>query len=141
MLKVPSPFPQVGSYALLVDETLPITQQRAELVRVQRRDQGEGLVSISWPLRIGASGNRIVFENELIDGTELTKAEQRELTDLLNHCRGRARPNKAKMAQAEALRCRLIHSDLLRAELDKLARLQARDQPSIGSLLPRSEAA
>ena len=31
MLKVPAPFPQVGSYALLVDTNLPASQQRAEL--------------------------------------------------------------------------------------------------------------
>lgn len=143
MLKVPAPFPQVGSYALFVDDTLPIEQQRAELVRIQYRDGGtivEPWVKISWPLRTGASGYRVVAEAALVDGTALSKDEQRELTDLLNYCRDRIRPNKAKLERADALRDRLIMSDLMRAELEKLARLQAKAQPSIGSYLPRHAA-
>lgn len=86
MLKTPTPFPHVGSFALLIDKTLPAEQQRAELVRIMRRDPGcfDGSpsklrnVAVAFPLRVGASGNRLVFAEDLIDGTPLTRAESRE---------------------------------------------------------------
>lgn len=143
MLKVPAPFPQVGSYAMFVDSNLPRDDQRAELVRIIRRptvcDRG-GDVAIALPLRIGASGNQVVDEADLLDATPLTGAEQRELTDLLNYIRARVRPDKTKMARAEALRSRLVMSDVMAIEQRKLAivegRTARRQGGSPGSLLP-----
>lgn len=138
MLKVAAPFPQVGSFALLVDDLMPVEMQRAELVRIQYR--GDARVSVAWPLRIGASGYRSVAEAELIDATPLTKGEERELADLQHYVAGRERPNKKKAARCEALRSRLIMSGVMAIEMAKLGRLQARSQPSTGSYLPREAA-
>ncbi|HEY8593277.1 MAG TPA: hypothetical protein VIL42_10510 [Sphingomicrobium sp.] len=129
MLRVPAPFPQVGSYALIVDEALPVSQQRAELVRVQRRDTSSGEAAIAFPLRVGASSFRIVDEWTLIDGTPLTKDEERELADLQRHLFGRTRLSpklKEQAARAEALKNRQVASVLLEAELRKLHAAEAR---------------
>lgn len=148
MLKTPAPFPHVGSYALLVDTTLPDSQQRAELVRIMRRGwYGDGPVgpspcrnvAVAFPLRTSASGNRLVYAEDLIDGTALSKAEERELADLQRDLRQQVRPRRDKIDRAEALRKRLIYSQLLAAELGKLARLDAKAQPSVGRFLPREE--
>lgn len=143
MLQVATPFPHVGSYALFIDDRLPIGEQRAELVRIMRRPticERGGDVAVAFPLRTGASGSMLVDDGQLIDGTALAKTEERELTDLLNYIRARVRPAADKMARAEALRRRLIYSQLLAAELAKLGRLAARGQPSTGAILPRHAA-
>jgi uncharacterized protein YgbK (DUF1537 family) len=129
MLKVASPFPQVGSYALLVDTNLPVSQQRAELVRVMRRIEAGGEVAVAFPLRLGACGNRIVPESELLDGTPLTKAEERELTDLQGHLAGRTHMTPAlrkKDKRAHDLKARQILSHLLATEMKKLEADEAR---------------
>lgn len=141
MLKVPAPFPQVGSYALLVDCNLPVEQQRAELVRIVRRGAG---VTVAFPLRVGASGNRIVEEVELIDATPLDKAEQRVMHDIASALAGRDKLSKKQRemkARGEALRQRHIMAGVMDIELRKLARLQARSQPSTGSNIPNEIAA
>ena len=146
MLNVPAPFPQVGSFALYVDPDLPIEAQRAELVRIMRRDgqpQFPG-AAVAFPLRTGATGNRLVSERQLIDPTPLTTAEERELTDLQNQLRGRARPNKAKVERAEALRTRQLMADLAAIEFRKLdalhARTRRRDGASAGAFMGRHAA-
>lgn len=148
MLQVASPFPHVGSYALFVDDQLPIGEQRAELVRIMRRPticERGGDVAVAFPLRSGARGSMLVDDAKLIDGSELSKAEERELADLLRYLAGRARPDKTKAARCEALRSRLIMSGVLRIELTKLAQAKARDARraggSIGSVLPEERAA
>lgn len=144
MLQVATPFPHVGSYALFIDDRLPIGEQRAELVRIMRRPticERGGDVAVAFPLRTGASGSRLVDDARLIDGTPLTKAEERELADLQRYVAGRERPNRAKAERCEALRNRLIMSGVMAIELAKLGRLQARSQPSVGSHLPREAAA
>jgi hypothetical protein len=103
MLRIPAPFPEVGSYALLIDTNLPAVQQRAELVRVMRRDPAHGQSAVAFPLRVGAFGNRVVGESELIDATPLTKDEERELADLQRHLAGRDRL-RGKLVAA-AVRC------------------------------------
>lgn len=137
MLKIPAPFPQVGSFALFEDPNLPAGERRAELVRVMRFGAG---VTVAFPLRLGASGNRITELSSLIDATPLTREEERELTDLQRSLARQARPNRARIDRAESLRKRLIYSSLLATELKKLERLQAKGQPSTGALLPRHAA-
>lgn len=142
MLKVPTPFPQVGSYAVHIDDTLPLAQQRAELVRILEIDEQMALVA--YPLREGSSGNRRVALAELTDGTPLTRDEQRELADLQRHLRGRDRLRGGQVRQAKRcddLRKRAIWSMVLESERAKLATLDARAQPSTGRPLPREIAA
>lgn len=146
MLKVPAPYPQVGSFALLIDEEQPAAQQRAELVRIEFRHASSrreiGVATIAFPLRVGSSGTRRVRLDQLIDATPLTLLEENELARVQPHLLGTAvRRNAARTLRAEALRTRQIYSGVLRAELAKLERLQARQQPSTGSLLPRDERA
>lgn len=129
MLKVPAPFPQVGSYGLLVDLNQP-PPQSAELVRIMRRDDFRGQVSVAFPLRAGACGNRIVAASELIDATPLTKAEERELTDLQRHLVGRTRMTpklRAMNTRAHDLKARQIFGIILERELGKLNEREARD--------------
>lgn len=163
MLKTPAPFPNVGSYALLIDTTLPEEQQRAELVRIMRHGLVNGYhppglagrrsatgtppsprgldgrsaatetppspcrnVGVAFPLRTGASGNRLVYAEDLIDGTPLSKAEERELADLQRALRQQVRPNRKKVDRAESLRRRLVFSQLLAAELKKLRAQESR---------------
>ena len=143
MLKAPTPFPHVGSFALLVDKTLPIDQQRAELVRIMRHDPSNGWFAVAFPLRVGASGNRMVTAADLIDGTALDQDEKRELADLQRHLHGRERLTpkmKQQQVRAEALRQRAIFAVLLDSELRKLSRLEAKAQPSTGRFLPREAA-
>jgi len=72
MLSTPTPYPQVGSYALLdLDGT-------AQLARIIARDQG-GSAVVSLPLIPGSSGNRSVTIGELEDPTPLTPEERTEL--------------------------------------------------------------
>lgn len=142
MIQAETPFPYVGSYALFADPNLPLGQQRAELVRIQRRDDER--VWVSFPLRIGASGNKIVDLDQLIDGTPLDTAEKREHADLERHLRGRTKLTQKMREQAvrsEILRRRAIYSMVMHSERAKLASSQARKQPSIGGMIPRSEAA
>lgn len=142
MIQAETPFPHVGSYALFVDPAQPVGMQRAELVRIQRRDDEEA--SVSFPLRVGASSNKVVALGQLIDGTPLTADEKREHADLERHLTGRTRLTpklKAMALRSERLRKRAIYSIILESEKVKLASWQARQQPSIGARLPRSEAA
>jgi hypothetical protein len=143
MLRIPAPFPEVGSYALLIDTNLPAVQQRAELVRVMRRDPAHGQAAVAFPLRVGAFGNRVVGESELIDATPLTKDEERELADLQRHLAGRDRLRGKLVAAAvrcEKLRQRAVWQMILESELARLRSLEARQQPSFGRPLPREAA-
>lgn len=141
MLKVATPFPQVGSFALLIDQNLPVSLQRAELVRIIRRGAG---VTVAFPNRTSASGNRIVDEGELIDASVLTDEERREHADLERHLHGRDRLTpklKALLQRSEALRRRAIWSTILESELAVMRNREAgqvrRDRGSIGRPLPR----
>jgi hypothetical protein len=76
MLRVPTPFPEQGSFALLDHDG------RTHAVRILQRDQ-EGFVRISLPARLGAaSGNLRVPFDQLIDPTPLTEEERAELKRL-----------------------------------------------------------
>lgn len=80
MLTPETPFPYPGSYALHTDLDLA-PPQPTELVRIQWRrvdSEGRGFVAVSFPLRDGASGNKVVPADALIDATELAPEEQRE---------------------------------------------------------------
>lgn len=142
MLRTPAPFPYPGSFALLIDKELPVERQRAELARVIRIDSGDvtNWASIALPLRVGASGNRVVPLGDLIDATPLTRAEDVELRALQMAVRSRVRPNKAKLSRVEALRQRAIFSVLLASELAVMnsneARSDRRQGASPGRLVP-----
>lgn len=114
MIKSPTAFPMVGSYALY--EAVGLTQ----LVRIQYRDpEGEGLATISFPGTYGASGNKIVAVADLIDGTPLTSAERAEYKRLEQKLSGAARPRKADIARERDLRTREIMSDVLREKMER----------------------
>lgn len=148
MLKTAADFPHAGSFALLIDETLPTHLQRAELVRIQfvhaANPPASGMATIAFPLRDGASGTRRVHMADLIDGTPLDAAERKEHAELVVHLKGRERmtPRLRKLAErSEALRKRAIFSMLLESELARLRSLEAREQTSGGQRLPRDIAA
>jgi hypothetical protein len=148
MLKVPAPFPQVGSFALFIDENLPRGEQRAELVRIMRRYRmdREAPVAIAFPNRTGATGNTTTTVDQLIDASPLTVAERAEHAelekDLRKHARARLTPAmKDRIHRAEALRKRAIWSTILESELAVMRTREAgqvrRDRGSIGRPLPR----
>lgn len=137
MLSPDAPFPYVGSYALLIDSDLPKSAQRAELVRIMWRrlvpeapgQPAHEEVSVSFPLRAGACGNKLVPFAELINPTPLDDAEKRELTDLQRHLAGRVNLSpklKVKLARVHALRQRLIWSQVAKGLLERAVALQAR---------------
>jgi len=138
MLRTPAPYPHVGSFALWIDHDLPAGQQRAELARILR--VGPLTAAIALPLRVGASGNVTVALGDLIDGTPLTRGEDKELRDLQLHIRQRVRPRPDKVTRAETLRQRAIFSILLGSELAKLnsltARADQRQGASAGAIVP-----
>lgn len=111
LLSPETPFPQVGSYALLIDRDRPLEQQSAELVRILRRYRmdRDAPVTVAFPLREGASGTKSVVVSDLIDATPLTSAESREMTDLGRALTGpRVRGRKAKAERYGQLRARAI---------------------------------
>jgi len=115
MLSPEAVFPYPGSYALLNDIDLPYPQP-TELVRIMWRrvdDAGRGFVAVSFPMRDGASGNKVVPTEQLIDGTPLTADEQREFHDLDRALDDRdprnfSKRQRAKSARRDALKQRMI---------------------------------
>src|SRR4051812_41677412 len=110
MLSHETPYPYVGSYALYSDPEQPYPPP-TELVRVQWRR--EGFAMVSFPLRDGAAGNKVVAFAELIDGTALDAGEQREFHDLDRLIRGRqpadlSKTQRAKAKRRDALKNRMI---------------------------------
>ena len=112
MLKVASPFPQVGSYALaeIDGETL-----LARIIGLSgRQSDATAEATISLPARrYIASGNVTLPLADLIDGTPLTPEEEAELKALeATVPAGPSRSAKVKKQQARyaALRLRSINS-------------------------------
>lgn len=106
MLTSEALYPYPGSYALYVDLDQP-PPQPAELVRTQWRRvdaQGRGFVAVSFPQRDGASGNKVVPADQLIDGTPLSAEEQREFHNLDRELFGREPRNLSKAQRAKAKR-------------------------------------
>ncbi len=122
MLKVPAPYPFPGSFALFVDDTLPVGQQRAELVRIVRRTVSHA--TIAFPLRPDvASGHRTVHFSDLHDATPLTKEEERAMHDAHRAITGveiRTPRQRAARDRFADLRARSIGSIILASELAKL---------------------
>lgn len=125
MLNVETPFPYVGSHALFNDPDMP-KPQPTELVRILWRR--EGFAMISFPLRDGASGNKVVPADELIDASPLSGEETREFHDLDRDLIARGivavagtsgRPKrltprqKALKARRDALKQRMIFAPLM----------------------------
>lgn len=141
MLASAAPFPQVGSYALLIDMDQPAPQP-AELVRIQFRHLAHppesGLVTVAFPLRNGADGTKRVRLTDLIDATPLTSAESREMTDLRRELAARGatvgrdgrittrtvRGRKVKAARYEALRDRAVWAPHFTRIYERAVRLQ-----------------
>jgi hypothetical protein len=128
MLRTPAEYPHPGSFALVVDPQLPLAEQRAEMVRIQRRD-GDA-VAISFPLRAGV-GYRVVDLSELIDGTPLTPKEHDELRAIESALVGRdrdslTRAEKRRAKRAAALRSRMMAALILASERARLDALHAR---------------
>jgi hypothetical protein len=129
MLKFASPFPLVGSYALL--ELDGATQ----LARIVARDQG-GMAVVSLPFVNGSSGNRSVSIGELLDGTPLTPEERTELDGfctrgLTAYNRGlnpRRNLSKQQRARYEILSARAGHARTLERLLGELARRTPKHQ-------------
>jgi hypothetical protein len=82
-------------------------------------------VTIAFPLRYGASGNRTVPLASLADTSQPTAAELAEMHDLDARISGKARPKGADLARFEALRLRVIRAPLLRQKLAQLAQRNA----------------
>lgn len=117
MLQPQTPFPHVGSYALLVDTDTP-TPADVELVRIQWRRESE--IVVSFPLRDGASGTKRVDPAQLIDASPLTTAEAREFKELDRALFGRSlRTPKQKRdkARRDALHLRIIYGPVLDRQL------------------------
>jgi hypothetical protein len=126
MLNPATPFPQIGSFALFLDDDQPVPQV-LELVRILER--GASVVLVAFPLRDGAGGNKRVPLADLIDATDLAPDESRQLADLQRHLTGRGRLTpkmQAQAAAAKALRQRAIYAPLMRRLLDRAGRVQRR---------------
>lgn len=114
MLRTPTPFPQVGSYALIEIDG------RHHLARIQHRTHGGDAV-ISLPLMPDvASGNRTVGFDALVDGTPLSEFDRGELARLDEEIARTVRPNRARQAKVDALRARDINSRSLAEMLQRL---------------------
>ena len=155
MLNIPAPYPHVGSYALLIDTNLPVEQRRAELVRLTGRSVAvssvngtitgrEELVTVTFPLRTGATGVRTLGLAELIDGTPLNRAEEQELLALETELVGRELlTERLRHAdkRLEELRSRRLYAATLDAEFARLVAFQRRQHPGRnGSHLPKEAA-
>lgn len=120
MLTPETPFPYPGSYALHVDTDRPAPEQSAELVRILWRT---GLhTGVAYPLREGASGNRIVEHGELIDATALDHYERKELAELYRELHGRVIRSvrmREKAERLERLRSRATWAVFLGQQLRK----------------------
>jgi hypothetical protein len=147
MLSSPTPFPYVGSYALLEHEG------ELQLVRIQMRRStptvGEdgratetGETVVSFPLRDGASGNIRVDPALLIDASPLSADEMRAFHELDRSLRGkfhgdtvgedgrriRLTPKqKADLARRDAMRWRMIHAPIAMRLMRKLRDRQQRE--------------
>lgn len=104
MLAIPTPFPNQGSYALIDIDG----ETRAARI-ISRHDDGAATIALLD--RAGASGNRTVAFDALLDPTELTEAERAEMA--------RLSPATGRKAQAryKALRLRDIHFTVLDAQM------------------------
>jgi hypothetical protein len=120
LLSPETPYPYVGSYALLEDEG------RTELVRILWRR--EGWTMVSFPLRDGASGNKTVASADLIDATPLAFAEQKEFHDLDRALFGRSpstKRQKALNARRDALHRRMVWAPYMERLMRQLREREA----------------
>lgn len=127
MLSPATPFPQVGSYGLYQDPTLPPAERISELVRIL--ELGATVALVAFPLRDGAGGNKRVPRGDLLDGTPLDSAEKKEhaeLFGLLLNRTNRTPKQKAQKARHDALANRAIWSGCLQRRLDQLSQLRFR---------------
>jgi hypothetical protein len=117
MLSTPTPFPQVGSYALIEIDG------RLHLARIQKRTCGADAM-ISLPLLPDvASGNRNVSFDALVDGTPLSAFETSELDRLTTAAADESVPprrRKAAQERADKLRARIILAPIMAEMIARL---------------------
>lgn len=111
MIKSPAEFPFSGSYALHVVAGEPQLVRILEWIGPQT--EGSARVLVTYPLRIGASGNAQLPLAELIDATPLDAAERIELAKLEEGLAGKPRPRKLALAREAELRGRAVQSTVL----------------------------
>jgi hypothetical protein len=124
MLVPEATYPYPGSYALLNDLDLPFPQP-TELVRIMWRRvdaAGRCFVAVSFPMRDGASGNKEVAAEQLIDGTPLTAEEGREFHDLDRalddrNPRNFSKRQRTKAERRDALKQRMLWAPFLTERL------------------------
>lgn len=122
MIKSPAPFPQPGSFAL----------HGEQLVRILGTDPVEQVAIVSYPLRIGATGNTRLGLSDLSDATALTPAEQAELSELGAKLAGQSRPKKADVAREKALADRVARARILEKHLAEAVRRKLLDRQTAG---------
>lgn len=130
MLSNETPFPYPGSYGLLIDPDAPAPQPN-ELVRINWRREGWAMVS--FPLRGGASGNKVIAAGDLIDATPLTADEEREFHESDRALAGRDPRNFSKRqrwlkARRDLFRLRMIHAPVMERLMRDMRERQARQQ-------------
>lgn len=129
MLIPETPFPYPGSYALHVDTDLAPQQQQAELVRIMWRREGQ--VAVSFPLRLNASGNKVIAADALIDATPLTAAEALEFHDLDRSLAGRSlrtAKQKRQAARRDALKQHVVWAPHMERLLRRARTIMASQQ-------------
>jgi hypothetical protein len=139
MLNTEAPFPQPGSFALiLVDPDDPARAAGDRVTSVQAtayvavrilRHAGAGIVASLLAVP-GASGQRTVPANLLRDATPLTPAEAAELAALDARLTGKARRRRADETRADALRERAELAPIL-ARQRRRAEALSRDRDAI----------
>ncbi|MGZ8286647.1 MAG: hypothetical protein ACXW27_08685 [Allosphingosinicella sp.] len=118
MLNTPSPFPQVGSWALL--ETLG-ELQAARVVEAP----ADGMAKVSLPARPSASGSVGIEMDRLQDATPLTAAEHDEHAVLVAEIELTKTPPKASLDRANELAERHHRARTLAEILARLERNRA----------------
>lgn len=124
MLNTPSPFPQVGSWALL--ETLG-ELQAARIVEAP----ADGMAKVSLPARPSASGSVGVELDRLQNATPLTAAEHDEHAVLVAEIELTKAPPKDSIDRANALAERHHRARTLAEILARLARHRTLSTPAI----------
>lgn len=117
MLKTPASFPFPGSFALHVDTGQP---QLVRIIAWADVQSGKPTsVLVSYPLRLGASGNTQLPVAALINGSPLTAEERMELRVLEEHLSGKKRPRKLDLAREAELRTRDVNAVAMTRLIDE----------------------
>ncbi|HEY1605586.1 MAG TPA: hypothetical protein VGF77_08295 [Allosphingosinicella sp.] len=114
MLRTPTSFPNVGSWALLVEAGQTLA------VRITGIDPGNpDWVTVSIAGAYTASGTRRLSRTALLNADALSAEERAELDAIDARMAGKARPKKADVDRAKALADRHNRARVLQALLEK----------------------